>query len=155
KTQVVAVGNAVENKTEGAQHVSVWKTSRPVRVAGFNYGTFKKLSQTDKDSGMTVDIFTNNGEPDIIRDINRILEAASSNMSVDEDAYVGPSHVRVNAASLAQDCFADGANTARVGKLFFGALPDNHVAITQQSQWFFGQSWPGLVYLPYVAFLDS
>src|SRR5205823_12703671 len=51
KAQIVAVGNAVESKLEGNQRVSVWKTAHPVRVAGFNYGTFKKLSQTDKESG--------------------------------------------------------------------------------------------------------
>ena len=29
------------------------------------------------------------------------------------------------------------------------------MAITQQSQWYFGQSWPGLIYMPYLAFVGS
>jgi len=29
------------------------------------------------------------------------------------------------------------------------------VAITQQSQWSFGQSWPSLIFLPYLSFLDG
>jgi peptidase M1-like protein len=155
KNQIIAVGNEVSSRDEGAQHVSVWKTTHPIRVAGFNYGKFKKMSQTDKDSGVTVDVFTNTGEPDIIRDINRYLEAKSAGGDDDDEPYVGPSNIRVDTGSLAQSAFADGVNTARTGKVYFGALADNHVAITQQSQWFFGQSWPGLVYLPYLAFVDG
>jgi hypothetical protein len=49
----------------------------------------------------------------------------------------------------------DGFNTARVGKAFFGPLPVKRVAITQQSQWAFGQSWPQLIYMPYLAVLSS
>ena len=156
KNQIIAVGDEVSSKDEGNQRVSVWKTSRPVRVAGFNYGKFKKLSKDDKDSGMTVDVYTNTGEPDIIRQINAYLSARSQGYGDDEDGpYVGPSSVRIDASSLAQSAFADGANTARTGKVYFGPLLDKRIAITQQSQWFFGQSWPGLVYLPYLAFVDG
>jgi aminopeptidase N len=38
---------------------------------------------------------------------------------------------------------------------YFGALPFGRIAITQQPQFSFGQSWPTLVYLPVSAFLDS
>jgi aminopeptidase N len=50
---------------------------------------------------------------------------------------------------------ADGLNAARVGTYYFGPLAEKHVAITQQAQWFFGQSWPSLVFLPYLAVLDG
>jgi hypothetical protein len=156
KNQIISVGNETSNKVESGLRVSTWKTAHPIRVAGFNYGRFKKMSQTDKDSGVTVDVYTNVGEPDIIRDINRALSYASArSSSEDMDAYIGPSSIRVDTGSLAQSAFADGVNTARTGKVFFGPLDHDHVAITQQSQWFFGQSWPGLVYLPYLAFVDS
>src|SRR5262249_27568341 len=38
---------------------------------------------------------------------------------------------------------------------FFGKIPYGRIAITQQPQFNFGQSWPSLVYLPVSAFLDS
>ena len=66
-----------------------------------------------------------------------------------------PAACYVNTERLAQAAFADGANTARTGNLFFGPLPDKRIAITQQSAWFYGQSWPTLVYLPYLAFVGS
>jgi aminopeptidase N len=49
----------------------------------------------------------------------------------------------------------DGENSIRVFEHFFGPLPYGRIAITQQPQFNFGQSWPTLVYLPVSAFLDS
>ena len=124
KNQIIAVGNEVSNKEENGQQIAVWKTTHPVRVAGFNYGKFKKMSQNDKDSGVTVEVYTNTGEPDIIREINRAIEGVGGATV----AGMGP--VRVDTGSLAQSAFADGANTARVGKVYFGGLIDNRVVET-------------------------
>lgn len=161
KMQIIATGVETSNTVNGEQRVSTWKSEQPLRVAGFNYGKFKKFSQNDKESGFTVDVYTNPGTPDVIREINDILESASAGGmnygygSDLDDVYVGPSHVRVDTGSLAQSAMADGINTARTANVYFGVLPQKHVAITQQSQWAFGQSWPSLIYLPYIAFLDG
>ncbi len=149
RNQIVAVGVESENRVEGDQRISVWTSTHPLRVAGFNFGNFKKTSQTDEPSGMTVEVYTNPGEPDILKQINQAIAAASG-----EGGYVGGSFL-VDTAQLAQAAFADGANTARTGNAFFGPLEDKRIAITQQSAWFSGQSWPTLVYLPYLAFVDG
>jgi hypothetical protein len=150
RNQVVAVGVESSNKIEGDQRIAVWKSTHPLRVAGFNYGNFKKMTQLDDQSGVTVEVYTNPGEPDIIRQINEKMSPRGGS---------GPGSVGggvfVNTANLAQAAFADGANTSRTGNLFFGPLPDKRIAITQQSAWFYGQSWPTLVYLPYLAFVSS
>ncbi|MBI2214026.1 MAG: hypothetical protein HYU52_10300 [Acidobacteria bacterium] len=151
KMQIVAVGNEASNTVEGNERVAVWKTVKPIRVAGFNYGRFKKLKQSDKESGITVEVYTNPGTPDIVRDINRILAAAGEGS---EFGLMGE-HVNVDTASLAQAAMADGINTARTGNFYFGPLSETRIAITQQSQWSSGQSWPSLIYLPYVAFLTG
>ena len=149
KFEIVGVGDRIEDRVEGKDRIAVWKATRPMRVAGFNYGRFKKMSQADKDSGMSFDVYTNPGTPDSLRDINRALEYIA-------ETEGGPSHMTVNTASLAQAALADGINTARTANAFFGPLvADKRVSITQQSQWFFGQSWPTLVYMPYVAFLNG
>jgi hypothetical protein len=148
KFEIVAVGEQVENRVEGKDRITVWKAKNPIRVAGFNYGRFKKLEQADATSGMSFEVYTNPGTPDSIRSINEALEYIA-------ETEGGPSNVVVNTASLAQSAMADGINTARTGNAFYGVLADKRVAITQQSQWFFGQSWPTLVYLPYVAFLNG
>jgi hypothetical protein len=160
KFQIVGVGTETENRVEGDTRISVWKSTMPLRVAGFNYGKFKKLSTSDGPSSMTVDVYTNPGTPDIISQINQILEANNGGGNWNEEGGfglpTGPTNIRVDTAKLAQSAMADGINTARTGNAFFGPLVSNkRVAITQQSAWFFGQSWPSLIYLPYTAFLDG
>ncbi|HKO59188.1 MAG TPA: M1 family aminopeptidase, partial [Thermoanaerobaculia bacterium] len=137
--EVVSVGREVEDVIDGEQRVSVWRSEHPLRVAGFNYGRFEKISGSDPESGTAVDVYTNPGTPDVIRKINGLLEGG----------------VRVDTAALARAAMNDALDTARIGTRWFGPLPSKRVSITQQSEWFFGQSWPTLVYLPYVAFLDG
>ncbi|HEX6159562.1 MAG TPA: M1 family aminopeptidase, partial [Thermoanaerobaculia bacterium] len=148
KMQIIGTGVETENKVEGGDRVQTWKSTNPIRVAGFNYGRFKKLSNDDKDSGMTVDVYTNPGTPDVVRQINDYLEATAAETG-------GPGFVRIDTTRLAQSAMADGINTARVGNMYFGPLAHKNVAITQQSQWNFGQSWPSLIYMPYIAFLNG
>jgi hypothetical protein len=166
KMTVVAVGQETENKVEGDERVSVWKTPEPVRVAGFNYGKFKKLSQTDKESGVAVAVYTNSGTPDIIRVINDALASGGRNddtgtqdfglegMLEGMSSSNGPT-IHVDTTSLAQSALADAINTARTGNEYFGPLQTKSVSITQQTAWFSGQSWPSLIYLPYLAFINS
>ena len=144
RNQIVAVGVESENKVEGDQRVSIWTSTHPLRVAGFNYGNFKKITQSDEQSGMTIEVYTNPGEPDVLKQLQQAYAASGEIGSLN-----------VSTAGLAQAAFADGANTARTGNAFFGPLEDKRIAITQQSAWFYGQSWPTLVYLPYLAFMDS
>jgi hypothetical protein len=155
KMNVVAVGTEVENRVEGEDRVSVWKSDAPLRVAGFNYGKFKKMAHADSDSGMTIEVYTNPGTPDIIREINMLLANQQTEDAFGDGVITGPTHVKIDTASLAQSALADGINTARTANAFFGALPQKKVSITQQSQWSFGQSWPSLIYLPYLAFING
>ncbi len=58
-------------------------------------------------------------------------------------------------SSVAQNTLVDAQNSIRVFEHWFGKVPYGRIAITQQPQFNFGQSWPSLVYLPVSAFLDS
>jgi hypothetical protein len=162
--QVVSVGEPVSDTVQADQRVAVFKTAQPIRVAGFNYGKFKKVSKSDKESGVTIDVYTNTGTPDIIREINLALESARDDATTSamndpypggSGGYVGPSFVKLDTDGLAEAAIADAFYTARVGKLYFGSVPSQRVAIAQQSQWSFGQSWPQLIYMPYIAVLSS
>jgi len=50
---------------------------------------------------------------------------------------------------------SQGSVAIQIYTMYFGKLPYDHVALTQQSACNFGQSWPMLVYLPTCAFWDS
>ena len=56
---------------------------------------------------------------------------------------------------FANDTMADAMNTARVGTAFFGRPPYSPISVTQQPEFFFGQSWPSLIYLPSIALTSS
>jgi hypothetical protein len=60
---LVAVGEQVSERAEGGQKVALWRSDIPIRVAGFNYGDYEKLSRSDADSGVIVDVFTHRGTP--------------------------------------------------------------------------------------------
>jgi hypothetical protein len=159
--EVISVGRKVDEKTEGSRVVSTWKTESPVQVAGFNYGKFKKVEQQDPTSKLQIAVFTNPGTPDVVREINSILDGGNGALGFNSETgqisggIGSPSLGKVNTTRLAEGAMADGLNSARLFTAWFGPLPETTVAITQQSNWFFGQSWPSLIFLPYLAFLDG
>ncbi|MEO8503374.1 MAG: M1 family aminopeptidase [Acidobacteriota bacterium] len=162
KNEVVAVGELVESHVEAGANVSTWKAEAPIRVAGFNYGRFKRLARSDPQTGLEIAVYTNPGTPNIVRelaaDLNTINDSGMSESGFDPDAMENiqaPTVQSINTGALAESALVDGMNAARVCSRYFGALGGKRVAITQQSQWNFGQSWPGLVFLPYVSFMNS
>jgi hypothetical protein len=155
-SQVVSVGRLVSERQLGRESVSEWK-SGPIRVAGFNYGQFKKLARRDDSTGVDVEVYTNPGTPDILRMINAALENSVA-LGPDGEYYGSLPQAtlgHVNTSRLAEAAMADGVNASRVFTTYFGPLADKHVAITQQSQFTFGQSWPSLIFMPYISFLDG
>ena len=58
-------------------------------------------------------------------------------------------------SAMADRALVDGQNSVRLFEHWFGEAPSGRIAITQQPEFNFGQSWPTLVYLPMSAFLDS
>ena len=157
--QVVSVGERVSEKTEGGVNVSVWRAARPIRVAGFNYGKFRRLDADDKESGMRIEVYTNPTTPDIVEEVNAMLAnrsfMAGERSEASPNTYAGLHQLHVDSATFAQGAMADALNAARVFTAYFGPIPEKRVSITQQEQWFFGQSWPSLVFLPYMAALDG
>jgi hypothetical protein len=56
RNDLIAVGELVSERTEGGQKIAVWRSDQPIRVAGFNYGDFQKVSRTDAQAGVSVDV---------------------------------------------------------------------------------------------------
>jgi len=167
KNEVISVGKLESRSSAGGEEVAHWVTPLPIRVAGFNYGRFRKLERQDDATGFRVEVDTNPGTPNIVREIKAMLSAiemeASGGMPFDPDDPSGLSGMvaptlsigKLTTESLAESALVDGINAVRVGTSYFGKLPVGRVAITQQSQWFFGQSWPSLIYLPYISFMTG
>ena len=132
---LVSVGKMVKEWQEGGMACSEWKSDIPLAVAGFNFGGFKKKMITDRDSKYEIETYTIPEVPDLLKPV-----AAQFNLA--------PS-------AMAERALAEAQNSIRLYQHWFGDAPYGRIAITEQPEFDFGQSWPSLVYLPVSAFLDS
>jgi hypothetical protein len=58
-------------------------------------------------------------------------------------------------SKMADDTLVDAINAVRTDTALYGRAPYRRIAIAQQVEWGFGQSWPTLVYLPTLALTTS
>lgn len=133
---LVGVGKLVKSWREGEFAASQWVSEVPLAVAGFNYGVFKKKEIEDADTKYQIEGYATAELPSYMRAAGNSIGAMS------------PS--RLNESAM-----IDAQNSMRIFTHWFGEAPYGRIAITQQPQFNFGQSWPTLVYLPISAYLDS
>jgi hypothetical protein len=136
---------------EGDLAVAKWSSGQTeLAVAGFNYGRFKKKVVNDKDTGYDIEFYANEEIPDELKNIQRMIEEAEQR-GIKTMTTLGS----ISTTAIADAAIADAENATRIYNLFFGKLPYNRIAMTQQPAGFFGQAWPTLVYMPYLAFIDA
>lgn len=135
KYKVVSVGQVQVESVENDLAVSRWTTSSPVAVAGFNYGEYKKLDLPDDITHYRISGYYIRELPDGLRRFPALQNMAPGGMT---------KYVLDQTRAQLQLC-----------TLYFGKSPYEDVYITEQPDFFFGQSWPNLVYLPISAYTDS
>jgi hypothetical protein len=136
--QIVATGKQVSRDSDGGKGDRVvWATNAPIPVAGFNLGNFKSTG-VKTPAGFAVDGYANINLPDQFAPL-----AETSTLGTMSTLGALPNEVSQGSAAI------------QIYSEFFGKLPYDHVALTQQSACNYGQSWPMLVYLPICAFWDT
>jgi hypothetical protein len=130
---LIGTGAPVEAESaDGDLMASKWSSGdTQLAVAGFNYGVFKKKQVADPDTGYTLEYYAN------------------------EDSVVRGGVGSMNTVGMSGRILADAENSTRIYSAYFGKLPFDRLALTQQPAGNFGQAWPTLVYMPYTAFMDS
>jgi hypothetical protein len=148
----VGTGAPVEpDSHDGDISIAKWSSGKTeLAVAGFNYGSFKRKEVADKDSGYNVEFYANTEVPDELRRIQQDIERLES-QGVKTATTLGV----ISTTAMANSAIADAENSMRIYNVFFGRLPYSRIAMTQQPAGFFGQAWPTLVYMPYLAFIDT
>ena len=132
---LVSVGNLEKSSTEKDAAVTHWVSDKPIAVAGFNYGDFKRKEVKDTTIDFTIEGYAATSVPDYLKE--------------------APGGENMSPSRLLDSAMAQAQNAMRVYSNMFGKSEFGRVAITQQPEFAFGQSWPSLVYLPVSAFLDS
>ena len=136
---VISVGKLEGQSEESGFAVSHWVTPVPIAVAGFNYGKYQKVDIADPITHYSISGYYLTDLPDNLAQYARgggplasMAPRAMTNYALEQ------------ARAQMQLC-----------TFYFGQAPYNNVAITEQPNFNFGQSWPSLVYLPISAYIDS
>ena len=137
--QMVATGNLVSETSDGSHNVTVWKSQVPLTVAGFNLGVFKKEELKLTKPEITVDAYANKEPP-----------SQASLL-----AQYGRGLGTLDTTSLNKKALFEGEYSLEVYTDFFGPIPYKSLSVTQQTATNYGQSWPGLVYLPITYLYDT
>jgi hypothetical protein len=136
---------------EGDLKIAKWTSGNTeLAVAGFNYGKFKRKDLADSDTGYTIEFYANKEVPDELKDLELYLD----DLARDKQHITGITG-KFSTASMADTALNDTQNATRIFTAYFGKLPYTRIALTQQPAFNFGQAWPTLIYMPYVAFIDS
>jgi hypothetical protein len=142
---------AEPDSRDGDLAVAKWSSGQTeLAVAGFNYGKFKKKVVADKDSGYDVEFYANQEVPDELKAIQHEIERLES-QGYKTMTTLGS----ISTTTIADAALADAQNAMRIYNAYFGKLPYTRIAMTQQPEGFFGQAWPTLVFMPYLAYIDT
>src|SRR5215469_2879997 len=134
---VISVGKLQGESTEEGFAVSHWVTPVPVAVAGFNYGKYVKIDIPDDTTHYELTGYYLTELPDnLARFRNGPLGAMAPK-------------------SMTKYALEQARAQMQLCTFYFGKAPYENVAITEQPNFNFGQSWPSLVYLPISAYIDS
>ena len=137
--EMVATGDRVSEHEDGNQKTSFWQSMTPIAVAGFNLGTFK-TSTSERNRDLQVISYANTEVAD-----------RYSTMPNAPGMTLGT----LSTTGMLKRATAEGDVAVQIYTEFFGALPYDHVSLTQQTPCNYGQSWPTLVYLPTCYFWDT
>jgi Peptidase family M1 domain len=128
-----------------------WDSMMPLPVAGFHLGRFvEKDGKTP--SGVAVTAYANSELPDWA---GSILRVASGDLPTMSPGGGGMAVGNLNTTGMLPVELSEGSAAVQIYEGYFGKLPFDHLALSQQPACNYGQSWPMLVYLPICGFWDS
>ncbi len=150
---MVATGKLLKKIDEGNETITEWTTEVPVAAAGFNFGKFKREEGKPPKQPYLLETYANPETPDIVKAVQH-----------SEDEFVASGKGRVyglatlgsmNTVGLMKKAMGEAELSVELYTEFFGEAPYKRLAMTQQTNPGFGQSLPGLVYLPITYFFDT
>lgn len=138
-------------QVDGDLKVAKWTSGETeLKVAGFNYGKFLRKEVVDKETGYGLEFYGNKEVPDELKEFQLYLDELARD-KVHMTGITG----NISTTSMADYALNDTQNATRIYTAYFGKLPYTRIALTQQPAINFGQAWPTLIYMPYVAFIDT
>lgn len=149
---MVGTGMPVRQIQEGNETISQWKSDIPFAVAGFNFGRFAKQNVKLADLQFDAEVFANTDDPGIA-DARRL--AVEQWRRRGYRVFGADTGGTFNTTGMMKKALGEAQLAVPLYTDYFGRIPFPRLAVTQQTAFNYGQSWPELVFLPLTAFLDS
>lgn len=135
--KMAATGSLVSESTDGGQSVTVWKSDAAQPMAGFQFGRMK-----EQDAKLT--------SPDYL-----IAAYANEEAPNWAEGLKGGTMGNLSTTSMMKQPLSEAQFAVGLYSTYFGILPFKRLNLTQQTACGYGQSWPGLVWLPICSFYDG
>jgi len=136
--KMAATGSLISEAVEGGQSVTVWKSETVQESAGFQFGRMKEEDAKLTSPEMLIATYANEEAPDWVSGIK-------------DTALVG----NLSTISMMKQPLSEAQASVTLYTDYFGPLGIKRLNITQQTACDYGQSWPGLVWLPICSFYDG
>ena len=149
--KIAATGRRLKEVDGGGENLTEWTTDVPQAVAGFNFGKFKREEGKPLKQPYLLETYVNPEPPDIVNSI----QLAANGTGLEGNRMSGAALGTMSTVSLMKKAMAEAQLAIDIYTDYFGEAPYKRLAMTQQTAFNFGQSWPGLVYLPISYFFDS
>ncbi len=149
--KIAATGRRLKEVDGGGENLTEWTTDVPQAVAGFNFGKFKREEGKPLKQPYLLETYVNPEPPDIVNSI----QLAANGTGLEGNRMSGAALGTMSTVSLMKKAMAEAQLAIDIYTDYFGEAPYKRLAMTQQTAFSFGQSWPGLVYLPISYFFDS
>ncbi|MGH9774080.1 MAG: M1 family aminopeptidase [Candidatus Acidiferrales bacterium] len=135
--KMAATGSLLGEKVESGQSVTTWKSDIAQPVAGFQFGRMKEQDAKLTSPDFLVAAYANDAPPDWASQLQGGTMGTLSTVSM----MIVP--------------LSEAQYAIQLYSTYFGPLPFKRLSMTQQTACNYGQSWPGLVWLPICSFYDS
>jgi hypothetical protein len=149
--QIAATGVRLSESNEGGQNVTTWKSEAPQTVAGFSFGRFKVEEGKLEKPQYLIQSYANQESPDWV---NSLQHAAGDELPTQTHQF-NTALGSMSTTGLNKKALAEGELAVQLYTDYFGPSMFTHMQLTQQSACNFGQSWPGLVWIPICYYFDT
>jgi len=158
--KMAATGDLVSDSNQGDHNITVWRSEVPLAVAGFNFGRFKVVEEKLDRPPMELLSYANEDPPAWVQNLRSQAQGDTVGpmpgmMNRGGSQAIGGALGNMSTVDLSKRALAEADLSVRIYTDFFGPIAYKRLEITQQTATNFGQSWPGLVYLPMSYLFDS